>query len=173
VLDFTLGAPTPSSLSGKSGASFQYSFSVSPLYGSYAGPVSFTATGLPTGAVATFSPSTIPANGGAQTVNMSVSTTPASAALIRPSTAGRGLIPVAMAFLLLPLAGTKRMRREGRRFGRLACLLFLLLAGLGATTALTGCGSHGGLGGAVEYTITVTATSGSVQHTSAVTLDLQ
>ncbi|HEX3660851.1 MAG TPA: Ig-like domain repeat protein [Acidobacteriaceae bacterium] len=174
MLDFTLGTPSPATQSGSSGGSFQYSFNISPLYGAYAGPVSFTATGLPTGAVATFSPSTIPANGGAQTVNMTVSTAPASAALVHPSTAGRGLIPIALAFLFLPLAGTKRMRREGRRFGRLACLLLLVLAGLGATAALTGCGSHnGGFSGTEGYTITITATSGAIQHTSTVTLDLQ
>ncbi|MGA7521091.1 MAG: MBG domain-containing protein [Acidobacteriaceae bacterium] len=174
VLDFTLGTPTPATQSGRAGASFQYSFNVSPLYGSYAGTVNFAATGLPSGAVATFSPSSIAADGGAQTVTMSVSTASANAALVHPSTAGRGLIPAALAFLLLPLAGTKRMRREGRRFGRLACLLLLVLGGLGATAVLTGCGAHAGsTNSTVGYTITITATSGSIQHTSTVSLDLQ
>ncbi len=175
VLDFTLSAPTPASQSGASGTAFTYSFGISPTYGTYAGDVSFTATGLPSGAAATFSPSTIPANGGPQTVTLIVNTGAGSAALVRPATLGRGLIPVALAFLFLPLAGTRRMRRHGRKLGRLACLLLLVLAGLGATTALTGCGSHAGFSGTTgqSYTITVTATSGAIQHTSTVNLDLK
>lgn len=106
---------------------------------------------------------------------MIVSTAAGSAALVRPNTGGRGLIPVALAFLLLPFAGTKRMRREGRRLGRLGCMFLLVLAGLGATAALTGCGSHAAVGGnsSQSYTVTITAASGSIQHTTTVTLDLQ
>jgi hypothetical protein len=69
------------------------------------------------------------------------------------------------------------MRRHGRRFGRLICLLLLALGGVAATTALSGCGSSPGgsskTGGGTNYTITVTATSGTVTHTSTVTLTLQ
>jgi Bacterial Ig-like domain (group 3)/MBG domain (YGX type)/MBG domain/NHL repeat len=175
VLDFTLGTPNPATQTGSAGTAFTYSFSISPVYANYAGTVSFAATGLPAGGVATFSPSTIAANGGPQTVTMIVNTAAGSAALVKPATPGRGLIPVALAFLLLPLAGTKRMRREGRRFGRMACLMLLVLAGLGATAAITGCGSHAGntTNNGQSYTITITATSGAIQHTSTVTLDLQ
>ncbi|HEX3987718.1 MAG TPA: MBG domain-containing protein [Acidobacteriaceae bacterium] len=173
VLDFTLGTPTPASQTGSAGTAFTYSFSVTPTYASYAGTVNFTATGLPSGTVATFSPASIPANGGPQTVSLILATAAGSAALVHPSTPGRGLIPVALAFLFLPLAGTKRMRREGRRFGRMACLLLLVLAGLGATVALTGCGSHAGFSNnAQSYTVTITATSGAIQHTATVNLDL-
>ncbi|MFZ0631600.1 MAG: Ig-like domain repeat protein [Acidobacteriaceae bacterium] len=175
VLDFTLGTPNPATQTGAAGTAFTYAFSITPTYGTYAGTVNFTATGLPSGATATFSPSSIPANGGAQNVTMIVSTAAGSAALVRPNTGGRGLIPVALAFLLLPFAGTKRMRREGRRLGRLGCMFLLVLAGLGATAALTGCGSHAAVGGnsSQSYTVTITAASGSIQHTTTVTLDLQ
>ena len=174
VLDFTLGTPSPATQTGSAGTAFTYSFGITPTYGTYAGTVNFAATGLPAGAAATFSPSSIPATGGSQTVTMIVNTVSQNAALVRPSTTGRGLIPIALAFLFLPLAGTKRMRREGRRLGRLACLLLLVLAGLGATAALTGCGSHSGMTtNSQSYTVTITATSGSIQHTATVTLDLQ
>ena len=98
---------------------------------------------------------------------MIVTTAAGSAVLVHPLMPGCGLIPVALAFLFLPLAGTKRMRREGRRFGRLACMLLLVLAGLGATAALTGCGSHSNFGNnAQSYTVTITAASGTIQHTA-------
>ena len=60
VLDFTLGTPTPPSQTGNAGTAFTYSFSITPTYADYAGTVNFTASGLPAGAVATFSPSSIP-----------------------------------------------------------------------------------------------------------------
>jgi len=66
--------------------------------------------------------------------------------------------------LLLPL-GMRRVRRSMPR----GLLSALLLAG--ATTMLAGCGCGGGF--AVQprsYTLTVTGTSGSVQHSTTVTL---
>ena len=46
-----------------------YQLVVNPLYGSYAGPVSFTLSGLPPGATFTWNPATIKANAGKQTHN--------------------------------------------------------------------------------------------------------
>ena len=82
------------------------------------------------------------------------------------------------AFLLLPLAGTRRMRRQGRRFGQMVCLLLLALGGIVATTALSGCGSSNGAGfnkpgQGTPYTIAIKATSGAVTHSTTVTLTLQ
>jgi hypothetical protein len=73
-----------------------------------------------------------------------------------------------MAFLLLPLFGAGRLRREGRRLANLICVLIALLA----ATALTGCGVNTKMV-TQTFTLTVTATSGTVQHTSTVSLDLQ
>jgi CSLREA domain-containing protein len=174
-LDFTMTA-APASQSGQAGNTFNYGLTLTPTFGTYPGTVSFAANGGPTGAVISFGPSTLAANSGTQTVYMSVATAAGSSAL-QPLDIGRKLAPVALAFLLLPFAGTRRMRRHGRRFGRLICLLLLALGGVAATTALSGCGSSPGgsskTGGGTNYTITVTATSGTVTHTSTVTLTLQ
>jgi hypothetical protein len=172
-LTFTMTA-SPASQTGPSGTSFAYLLALTPSYGLYPGTVTFSASGLPAGATATFSPNSLAANAGAQSVGMAI-TTAASTASVQTLRVGRGMAPLALALLLLPLAGTRRMRRQGRRFGRFLCLLLLAMAGVAATTALTGCGSSGykQTATAKNYTITVTATSGNIQQTSTVDLTLQ
>ena len=76
--------------------------------------------------------------------------------------------------LLLPLAGAKRFRE---RLTKLPQML-LLFGGLslGLVAGLGGCGSGGFLGspqGQTNYTITITATSGTLVRTSTVQLNLE
>lgn len=153
------------------GGTATFSFSLAPTSGAYTGAVTFAATGLPTGATATFSPSTIAANGGAQTVTLTIQTS-AVASLIQPLSHPGGYI--AFAFLFLPLFGARRMRRVAQKLGRGTSVALLLLLSFGAVAGLSGC--DGGSKAAVQsqsYTITVIATSGSVQHSSNFTLLLQ
>jgi CSLREA domain-containing protein len=176
ALDFTMTA-TPASQSGNQGATFTYQLAVAPAYSGtpYPGTLTFTATGLPTGATLTFTPSSVAANAGPQTVSMAIATAQTGSAAVQPLDLGRKMAPLALAFLLLPFAGTRRMRRHGRRFGRMICLLLLALGGVVATAALSGCGSNGGQKNGQEtiYAITVTATSGTVTHTSMVDLTVE
>jgi hypothetical protein len=90
---------------------------------------------------------------------------------VEPGSKGR----LAWALLLLPLVGTRRLRRSGKRMQTLmAITVFLLVGGAGLVTMM-GCGSDNGfLGQAPQnYSITVTATAGTVQHASTVTLNVQ
>jgi hypothetical protein len=169
ALDFSLVVSGADSATVNPGSPATYQVSVTPLYGNYPGPVSFTASGLPTGASITFSPSTIAANGGTQTVTLTVQTA-ATAMEVSPATA-RKLAPLTLAFLLIPLLGVRRMRRQGSRLSRLATLLLLLSCTL-AGVMMTGCG---GVFTQVErnYTIMITATSGNMQHTAPVTLKVE
>jgi hypothetical protein len=169
ALDFALAVSGADSATVNPGSDATYQVSVTPLYGNYPGPVSFTASGLPTGASITFSPSTIAANGGQQTVTLTVQTA-ATAMEVSPSTA-RKLAPLTLAFLLIPLLGVRRMRRQGSRLSRLAFLLLLLGCTL-AGTMMTGCGGVF-TQTARNYTITVTATSGNMQHTAPLTLTVK
>jgi CSLREA domain-containing protein len=147
------------------GAMASYNFEVTPLYGSYAAPVSFAVTGLPAGATASFTPNTVAVNGGATPVVMTVQTASATAHNSNPF--GRGIV---LALLLLPFAGRRSVREKMK--GRML-LLVLLMAGLTAT--LTGCGSNSGfmLQSPQTYTLTVTATSGTLQNSQTVTLIVQ
>jgi hypothetical protein len=138
--------------------------------------VSFTASGLPPGATAIFSPQTLPAGSGSTPVTLSIQTAASTASLKQDHRFGGGFAPVALGILLLPFS--TRLRRSARkldRAGSFAALLLLLIGGLAGVAGLTGCGaSNGFLGRSPKnYTITVTATSGTLQHTSTVILNLQ
>jgi hypothetical protein len=170
-LDFTLAVSGASSLSVNRGSVATYQVTVAPLYGTYPGAVSFTANGLPTGASIAFSPSTIAIDAGKQTVTLTVQT-PALAKLDPPST-GRKLAPLTfLALFLIPLIGAGRLRRQGRRLSRLASLLLLLVCTL-AGAMVTGCGGAAFKASVQNYTIQVTTTSGNMQHSASVTLQLK
>lgn len=79
---FTLSA-TPSSQSVTAGSATSYTVSVAPVNG-FTGAVSLTATGVPTGASATFNPSSVSGGSGSSTLN--VSTTSSTAAGTYPLT---------------------------------------------------------------------------------------
>jgi NHL repeat len=144
------------------GAAATYSFSLSPQSGTYAGPVSFSVTGLPAGATATFTPSTVAANAGATTVMMTVQT--AAAVAHNGGSFGRGIV---LAVLLLPF-GIKRSIRH-----RLNGWMLLLVTLVGTMAAVSGCGTSLQKQNPSVYTLTVTATSGTVVGSQAVTLDVQ
>ena len=170
LLDFTLSVTGPASVTVFPGGVATYTVVTNPLDGSYPGTVNFTATGLPTGSTASFSPLSIAANGGMQTITLTV-TTPALAREETPSI-GRKLAPLTLALLLFPLLGVGRLRRQGRRLSKITTLLLLLGCTL-AGALMTGCSSSGSgfFAQAVQsYGINVTATSGSLQHTATVTL---
>jgi hypothetical protein len=171
-LNFTVTLASPGTLTIPPGGTASYQVKVTPTYGAYAGTVRFQASGLPPGATATFSPASIPANGGPQTVTVTISMPATVAAIHRPS-AGSRLAPVAFAVLLLPFAGG--LRKRGRKLSRLICVLLLTVSGAAAIAGLTGCGEHNGYFAQPQksYTVTMTATAGSLQRTAVVTVDVE
>jgi hypothetical protein len=82
--------------------------------------------------------------------------------------------PWSLALLLLPLAGVRRLRRSSQRLQKLLLAAVFLFAGA-ALAGLSGCGVDGNVPQQQpqNYTITVTAASGAVQHTSTVNLNVQ
>jgi len=175
-LDFTMTITGPSSATVIPGQSISYQVTVTPLYGSYAGTVNFAIAGLPPGASVTFSPSSIAANGGPQTITVTITSAPATAANHAPSLPSPTPSPthrsatLALAFLLI--FGLGAMRRRGRGLRRLVCIVLLLAGGTAATLA-TGCGGGFFAQAQQNYTVTITATAGGIQHTTNVTLNVQ
>jgi hypothetical protein len=165
-LDFTFTDTGASSFTAAPGAAAMYRFALAPLNLTYPGPVSFIVTGLPTGATATFTPSTVAVSAGATTVMMTVQTARAMAQS-RRGPIGRDII---LALLLLPFGIKRSLRRPGT--GRML-LLLLLLAGTAA--AMSGCGSSNGFlsQSPQTYTLTATATGGTLEHSQTVTLIVQ
>jgi uncharacterized protein YjiK/stress response protein SCP2 len=83
------------------------------------------------------------------------------------------LSPVLLGVLFLPFAAA--MRRRGRCLGRSLSLLLLLVAGTVGMTGLTGCGTSGGFFGQAQatYNVTVTVTTGTLSHSTNLTLTVE
>jgi sugar lactone lactonase YvrE len=191
--DFALTIPTggQNSLTLLPGTSGTLTFTVSPSGATFPAAVTFSLSGLPSGATYTFSPASIAAGAGSTTVTITIQL-PKTTALNTPvhihgmSSTGlqtadaqdrttphpfRGA-PLALAFVLLPFA--VRMRRAGRKLSRLLPILLLCVAAAAATFGLSGCGSSGTPAQSPQsYTLTVTATSGSISRTTNLTLTVE
>ncbi|MGH9600052.1 MAG: Ig-like domain repeat protein [Terracidiphilus sp.] len=92
----------------------------------------------------------------------------------KPQRPGEKIFPFALAALLLPLFGLRRMRRGGRRLRRWLCLL-LALGCMGAITGMSGCGSANGYFNQAPHTypITITVSNGSISHSVVVNLTIE
>ena len=173
ALDFLLQAVGSQNQTVIPGGTASYSFQISPTYATYPASVTFTASGLPAGATATFSPATIAANGGMQTATITIQTAGLSRSAKNGNPFERSGEPLAVSFLLFPLLGIRRVRKT--LLGRGLVMLLLVAAGLAGMASLSGCGAGNGFNGqaAKNYTVTVTAVSGEVQHSFDVNLNLQ
>ena len=171
-LTFTLSGGTTTTTVASNGTA-TYVFLVTPgSSGTFGANVTFAVTGGPTGATATFNPASITAGSGPTSVTLTVTMGTQSGVQRNVGAIARRLSPLALGLVLLPFAG--RLRRGGKRWGSLVCLL-LLLGGMGA--GLVGCGGSSSPAttptptpAAKTYTMTVTATSGSVSQSSNLTL---
>jgi probable HAF family extracellular repeat protein len=173
-LEFTLTINGATLESVYPGGTATYTFNVAPEYGAYADTMNFSISGLPSGITATFSPDSIAANGGPQTVTLTITDAALSSAASPPTGLPKRIAPFALALLLLPLLGAGRMRRHGRRMRQVFCVL-LLAGGALSATVLTGCGSANGFFAQApqDYKLTITATAGTVQKSATVTLNVQ
>jgi len=162
---FTFTNTGVSEFTATPGAVATYNFTLAPLFGSYPGQVNLSVTGLPAGASASFSPSSVAVGGGNTPIVMTVQTAATMAHNSNPF--GRGIV---MALLLLPF-GMKRSICKRLNGWMLLPLLLLI----GTTATLSGCGSNSSAlqNGPQVYTLTVTATSGTLMRTQGVTLLMQ
>ena len=171
------GASSPSISSGEKAA---WQFSVGPgEAGIYPGEVTFFVTGLPQGATAVFSPATLKADSGFQTITLTVQTeAKAAEATIAENQGWSGdLGKTAWALLLLPLLGARKMRR----FSRGLTLLLLLVVGGAISGMLTGCGVTAGsakwakssAADPVSYDLTVWMKSANQQQSIATSMLLK
>ncbi|MGH9604058.1 MAG: Ig-like domain repeat protein, partial [Terracidiphilus sp.] len=174
-LDFTIAVSGASIDTVLPGASASYTLTVTPTLGTYPGPVTFSVSGLPATDTVTFTPSTIAANGGTQTVTMTVQTAAATARENQSPGGPFGRLPIALGLLLLPFAGARRLRRQGRKFGRFLCLLLVLAGSIAAASMLTACSNSNGffLTAPSSSPLSVTGLSGGVQHSVNVTLNVE
>jgi sugar lactone lactonase YvrE len=165
--DFSIAA-TPANQSVTSGSSAVYQVNLASINGSFTQQVTFAASGLPTGATVTFTPASVTPGSAGSSSTMTIQTL-AQQASVKQDRARwpfpAGLVSVAL--LILPF------RRRRRIFLSLGCLLLLL----GVSGALSACGGGFALPqtkpASATYTITVTGTSGSLQHSTSVQITVR
>jgi hypothetical protein len=168
--------PAPASggvttLTVKSGHTVTTPISVTGATG-FSGQVALACSGLPAGAACSFTPATVAVSGtkpatSSLTVNTGAS---AAAAALAVQEIGTGVHRVAYGFTFGSFLFLGVIRRRGRNTWALfGCLLLLCSLGL------TACGGNSTPSGTAPgtYNFTVTATSGSLQASSNLTLNVQ
>jgi len=176
--DFSISASAPSPPTVSRGQSATSTVTLN-LLNAFDNPVALTCSVQPAQAAPTCSlnPSsvTFDANGNATaTLTINTGTAAASFAALSPSRDSRplGLLWLPLAGFALTGAGFSSSRSIRRKLT--VCLLFgVLFSGLIFQAACGGGSSGGGGPHSTTYTITITGTSGSTQHSTTVTLAVQ
>jgi hypothetical protein len=140
---------------------------VTPQNGAFTSPITFSVSGLPSGATAVFNPATVTPGSTATSTTLTI-TTPVTALLQRPFGLRFGTPPITLAVLILLFLPGKRHRRK-------IGLGLMLMISIGVTALLSGCGGGFALPGAASstYNIMVTAAGGSVQQTTTLQLTVK
>jgi hypothetical protein len=174
VTSYTLGA-TPMSQTVSAGQSASYNLTVAPQQGAFNAPVSFACSGLPGRTSCSFSPSSVTPGSNPASAMLTIATTaPSTAQAPPPSGALYALWLGLLGLALLPAATARRRPRRGRAAATALTALLLLLALLaacGGSTEVRVVSRPGTPPG--SHTVTVTATSGSFQQSTVVTLVVQ
>jgi sugar lactone lactonase YvrE len=173
VEDFTLVVSSGMSMVSP-GETASYGLKVNPAGGStLPAAVTLTVSGVPTGAVSTITPATVAAGTGPASVALAVQVPSQTASLGRSELLAFKLSPMMVGMLLLPFGG--RIRRAAGKHGRAAALLLFAVVVI-PLAGLAGCASHNTSSLATQqqsYTLTVTATSGTVSHSVTLKLIVQ
>jgi hypothetical protein len=146
-------------------------------------PATLTVSGMPAGAVATITPSSwtqltstswsFPANTALANISLSIQLPSTMSSLNQKDQSSRKLPLIFLSIFLLPFAG--RMRRASKKLSRMLSMLLLLIAGMTALAGLSGCGSATGFFAQARqsYTVTATVTSGTLSHSTTMTLTVE
>lgn len=153
------------------GGTATYHLTIAPSAGStFPAAINLSGSGGPAGSTITVAPQTISA--GASSTNVSVAVqVPTTIAAIRMLNGWALALVLPLAgLMMLPFASDQARTRRGMPFALLLSVVLLSIA------AIVGCGSHTTAPTTrqpTNYTITVTAASGSVSHSTTLTLTVQ
>ncbi len=171
--DFTL-AIAPPSVAIRAGQPATYGLTITPINNTFSSAITFSVTGLPDKTSFVFTPPSVTPGANPATSSLKVLTTPGDPFLAQNNTQKSHLPLYAMFFPLtgLVLSGFGfRKRKLGAKW--ILGIVMFICAGF----TMYGCASAGNfkkLGTTPgSYTVTVTATSGTLQHSQTVTLDVQ
>jgi YVTN family beta-propeller protein len=182
IVNFTVASSTPTETTA-AGQSAVFGISTAPVGGVFPKPVTFTATGLPSGASATFTPPSVTPG-----TNTEMTVTTTGAAVVKlfdhrgpvSPTPFPGVLQAARAFLAFAICLTIASFAVGKRqlFRRLAAAIALFLLTVTAGY-IAGCAegfpkpASSASTPAGTYVIKVTGTSGTDVHSTTVTLVVQ
>jgi hypothetical protein len=178
VPDFVINLPK-ATVTVSQGGTATYTLQLASLGGAFTGPITFACTGLPRNSNSSFTPSVLTPGSGTTTVTLKVFTSTVIAAI-----PGRGSSTFWWAAIFLPMIAGFVFTGQGSGHGR-RILLRLALVAMAGVVVLCSCG--GGNGGGSPpivpppdtatpvgtYILTVTATSGTVSHSTDLTLIVQ
>jgi hypothetical protein len=178
-VDFAMApAPTSATQTVAQGGNAQYTINVTSLGGTDSNAVTLACSNLPAQATCAFSPATVTPGASGSSSTLTITTAaPVYARMIPPSSGlpPARLLAMLLAMMLLVLVGWWRVRRQSPRWAAATCLLFGVLL---AATFMASCAQGGYLlpkvGGTPtgSYTVTITGSFGSTQHTTTVTLNV-
>jgi len=170
--DFSI-ALTPANVKAAIGSSAASSVSITPLNG-FASAVTFSCSGLPSFASCTFNPNALTPSGSVATSTVTIATNVQTAGIrfgARPGDNRRQLASTSsLAILLLPLLGFRRKRETSRLrvFGSIVVALLLFQGIFGCSGSSSSSKAPRG-----PYSVSITATSGSLRHSAILTLAVQ
>jgi trimeric autotransporter adhesin len=166
--DFTISM-TPAMQNVAAGGGATFTVTVASLNGNFAEPVVLEARGLPPGATATFSTASVTPGQRSATTTLTVQTVAQDAAILPVAPGGPSAAPLLGLLLVLPFGVRRRTRFP------ISCWTVIIAA----AGMLQGCESGGALpltetiASQATYTVTVTGTSGSIQHSVMMEMLLQ
>jgi uncharacterized protein (TIGR03118 family) len=180
--DFSIVASVPS-LSLRAGQSASMTVNVTPQMG-FSAPVSFSCSGMPSGASCLFSPPTVTPIGGAMaSTTLSVSTTTSTpmgtyGSLRWPRPTPLWFLFGSMAAMVLSTAWVPATKKSTRCRARTIAKIAAVCLGILLLIALVACGSGNSMSSAPQGVntpagagqMTITATSGAISHSTGATL---
>ncbi len=170
ISDYGVGNTTPT-LTVDPGSPAAFNITVTSTPGvTFSAPVVLTVAGLPANFTADFAPGTVTPGASGQSSTMTVQTLTKVVAQLEHKQHVKSYEAAVLWACLIPLLGLRRVRR---RMPKVMLMALLCLASFGAIAPLTGCG--GGYFGPAptSYTLTVTGTSGTLQRSTTVTLNVR
>jgi hypothetical protein len=176
VSSFTMTS-SPASATVSAGQSAAFAIQITPQFGSFDSPISFTSTGLPRGCVGSISPPSVTPGYNVMSVALSLSTTANSSAASVARLGSGGGIPRALGFFvaLIMLVGTVSIRKlysEKLSFRWLSAVALICAIGISASCGAGGDNNPPPNTGTPPgtYQISVQGQSGSMTASTIVTL---